>query len=136
MSPPLPNLFYNKIDPLVSSLPKEKQIFRIFFTSSNAYKKEKYELRVTDNDILNEVICTLHLPHYIWVCELSTPNLYKNKEVYAEFIFDATNKEKSSSLLFFRMENYLHLSSKDGNHKEVPGILKSWKNFQHNLGKS
>jgi len=129
--------FFNSIKMFLADIPSEDCIFRLFFTSSNAYKKHKQKkLTYSDgqvNDSLDELICSLCLPHFIWICELSTPAQYKTKKVFGEFVFNATDKDHSSALLFSRMESNLHFPVQSGKNRLKEGSVKEYDNFRQNL---
>jgi len=63
-------------------------ITRTFLTSSKSFKR----MRRSDSlpfGITN-VYCKMAMPKFIWVCELSTPNLFKDGKIAGEILFDAT----------------------------------------------
>lgn len=63
-------------------------VTRIFLTSSKSYKKVRRE-NVVPFGITN-VYCEMPMPKFIWVCEISTPELYKECRITGEILFDAT----------------------------------------------
>jgi hypothetical protein len=63
-------------------------VTRTFLTSSKSYKKMRRGKSLPFG--LADVYCEMAMPKFIWVCEISTPELYKNREISGEIIFDAT----------------------------------------------
>lgn len=39
---------------------------------------------------ITNVYCEMAMPKFIWVCEISTPELYKECRIAGEILFDAT----------------------------------------------
>ena len=76
------------IDACSKVLPFDQIITRTFLTSSKSYKKIRRE-----DDLpfgILKVYLELSMPKFIWVCEISTPELYKDCKIAGEIIFDAT----------------------------------------------
>ncbi len=63
-------------------------VTRIFLTSSKSYKKVRRQKRLPFD--LSDVYCQLRMPKFIWICEISTPEQYKQGKIVGEIIFDAT----------------------------------------------
>lgn len=67
---------------------KNPLILRLFLTSSSEYKK--YRGSTIKSNILKEYYLSLDLPHYIWVMEISTAELYSDNLAIGDIIIDAT----------------------------------------------
>ena len=81
-----PKLGVNANSKLLAS---DNLIKRIFLTSSNAFKA--FRRNTTMPFDLHKSYVQLRMPKFIWVCELSPPDLYPKKEIVGEIIFDATS---------------------------------------------
>ena len=72
-----------------SKLLKHKEVItRIFLTSSKSLKKMRRENPVPFG--ITNVYCEMPMPKFIWVCEISTPELYKECKIAGEILFDST----------------------------------------------
>ena len=40
--------------------------------------------------LVADIYRNLPLPHFVWICEISTPSLYVNHKVLGEIVWDAT----------------------------------------------
>ena len=100
------------IDSCCKVLTKNQLVTRTFLTSSKSYKK------VRRNHILpfgiSKVYAELKMPKFIWVCEISTADLYGRGEVAGELIFDATaNQFDRFSFLVIHYPDFLLLNDRD-----------------------
>ena len=87
-------------------------VTRIFLTSSKSFKKVCREKRLPLN--LSDVYCSLHMPKFVWVCEISTPDLFQDKKVVGEIIFDATaNPNDRFAFLAIHYPDLLVLNNRD-----------------------
>jgi hypothetical protein len=72
------------------SLAARKLVFRLFLTSSRAFKRRLQE-RGMGHPVVAQVYRNLPMPHFIWVCEIADFAEYKSeKKVLGEVIWDAT----------------------------------------------
>ena len=76
------------IDACSKVLPFDQIITRTFLTSSKSYKKVRREDELPFGIL--KVYLEFSMPKFIWVCEISTPKLYKDCKIAGEIIFDAT----------------------------------------------
>lgn len=94
----------NNIVSLISSLAadeitmfdeKPDMVIRLFLTTSKAYK----EFRVCNTDLPEEkrYYSQVSYPKYLWVCEYTTPELYRNHEIIGEFVLDATSSAQNQN---------------------------------------
>jgi hypothetical protein len=87
-------------------------ITRTFLTSSKSFKKMRR------GDLLPfgiaSVYCEMAMPKFIWVCEISTPDLFKDGKVAGEILFDATaNPFDRRAFLSIHYPDFLLLSNRD-----------------------
>ena len=66
-------------------------LLRRFLTTGRSFKKNLQE-RGMGGELVREAYHNLPLPHFVWVCELSTPELYVPgaQRVWGEVVWDAT----------------------------------------------
>ena len=76
------------IDARSSALSFNQIITRTFLTSSKSYKKERRKDTLPFGIL--KVYLELSMPKFIWICEISTPDLYQDGKIVGEIIFDAT----------------------------------------------
>jgi hypothetical protein len=76
-------------------------ILRVFLTSSRSYKQ--YIMHNKEINLkIQEIICELDVPKFIWVGELSTPGWVRKKQINGFIILDATgSKETGDDALLF-----------------------------------
>lgn len=78
---------------------REKPLIkRIFLTTSNSYKS--FILQSDMHIKLKEVIQELVLPKFIWIAELSTPDIYLEGKACGIILIDATGTERVQSIKF------------------------------------
>ena len=63
-------------------------ITRTFLTSSKSFKNKRRKDQVPFG--ISNVYCEMPMPKFIWVCEISTPDLYGKCKIAGEILFDAT----------------------------------------------
>lgn len=84
------------IDAHSASLKKESVIImRQFLTTCRSFKEHLHE-RGMGSDLVKEVYHDIPMPHFIWVCELTTPAMYesRNQKVLGEIVWDATRNAR------------------------------------------
>lgn len=64
-------------------------ILRVYLTTVKSYKKKLNE-RGMGHDKVKKNYLLLPMPHFIWVCEISSPNEYAKEQIWGEIIWDAT----------------------------------------------
>ena len=81
-------------------------IKRIFLTSSRSFKASRRTLHLPLDMQRNYL--ELPMPKFIWVCELSLPDLYPHQQIIGEIIFDATaNHEDRFSFLAIHYPDFI-----------------------------
>lgn len=87
-------------------------VTRIFLTSSKSFKRVCRQKTLPLG--LSDVYCALRMPKFIWVCELSTPELFQQGKVVGEIIFDATaNPHDRLAFLAIHYPDLLLLNDRD-----------------------
>mgnify|MGYP003416546851 FL=1 len=78
---------------------------RIFLATARNYKESRFK-SLSKSYI---VIDNIPLPKFIWVCEISTKELYKENKIFGEIILDATasKHDKFNQLILLRYPNKL-----------------------------
>jgi len=76
-------------DALSEQLREEALICRMFLTTVKSFKKKLAE-RGMGHESVESVYRDIPLPHFIWICEISTREEYKRGNVLGEIIWDAT----------------------------------------------
>jgi len=96
-----------------SRLLKYKDIItRTFLTSSKSFKKRRRGDSLPFG--MSDVYCEMALPKFIWVCEISTPRLFKEGRVVGEIIFDATaNPHDRMAFLSIHYPDFFLLNNRD-----------------------
>ncbi|PLK44408.1 MULTISPECIES: hypothetical protein [Emticicia] len=77
-------------------------LIRYFLTSSRSYKNS-VSSNSTYSDNLKEIILSIALPKFIWICELSTKDSYINDKCHGLILIDATepNAIDTKPIIFF-----------------------------------
>lgn len=100
------------IDARSAKLQYDNIVTRTFLTSSKSFK------RMRRNDSLpfgiSDVYCEMGMPKFIWVCEISSPTLFKSCKIAGEIIFDATaNPNDRMAFLSIHYPGFLLLNDRD-----------------------
>ncbi len=72
-------------------------LMRVFMCASRSLKKHRYEAMQNNNDELCDKYRKIHMPRFIWVCELYTIPSLKKQACVAEIIIDATTSNSHNS---------------------------------------
>ena len=96
-----------------SSLLKYDDIVtRTFLTSSKSFKRKRREKTVPFG--IANVYCEMAMPKFIWVCEISTHELFKEGKIVGEILFDATaNPRDILAFLSIHYPDFLLLNNRD-----------------------
>ena len=87
-------------------------VTRTFLTSSKSFKKAIREENIPFG--IAEVYCEMAMPKFIWVCEISTPELFREGRIAGEIIFDATaNPRDLFAFLSIHYPDLLLLNNRD-----------------------
>jgi hypothetical protein len=87
-------------------------VTRSFLTSSKSFKRMRKGNSVPFN--IADVYCEMPMPKFVWVCEISTPDLFKNGKIVGEILFDATaNPLDRMAFLSIHYPDFLLLNDRD-----------------------
>ncbi|MCK5243654.1 MAG: hypothetical protein KAJ90_00175 [Desulfobacterales bacterium] len=90
----------------------EDIVIRAFLTSSKSFKRMRRGDSVPFG--IANVYCEMAMPKFIWMCELSTPDLFKDGRIAGEILFDATaNPRDIMAFLSIHYPDFLLLNNRD-----------------------
>jgi hypothetical protein len=90
----------------------ENIVTRTFLTSSKSFKRVRRGTAVPFG--ISNVYSESAMPKFIWVCEISTPDLFKNGKISGEILFDATaNPHDRMAFLSIHYPDFLLLNDRD-----------------------
>lgn len=93
-------------------LKQEDIVTRTFLTSSKSFKRMRRGDAVPFG--IGDVYCEMPMPKFIWICELSTPELFKEGKIVGEILFDATaNPYDRMAFLSIHYPDFLLLNDRD-----------------------
>lgn len=127
-----------KLKYILKELNKPPWVTRLFLTTNSAFKRRKLEKNIIEGniDILSYMISYFKFPHFIWVMEISSIELYKDGFCLGEIVIDSTANATENQIIYIRIGNSLFFS--DENNKPQ---IKQFRNesqvfyqFTHNLG--
>ncbi len=87
-------------------------ITRSFLTSTKSFK----QMRRGDSVpfCIGDVYCEMPMPKFIWVCEISTPDLFKEGKIVGEILFDSSaNPFDRMAFLAIHYPDFLLLNNRD-----------------------
>lgn len=79
-----------------SALSRKTLLLRIFLTTGTSFKGRVLE-RGMGHESVSKVYRYLPMPHFVWVCEISTPKLFEDRRVLGEIVWDATRNAYETS---------------------------------------
>lgn len=71
-------------------------VTRVFLTSGRSFKR-RAAARGMGHELVQKLYRNLPLPHFVWICEFSTSDLYREHQVLGELIWDATRNVAEQS---------------------------------------
>jgi len=90
----------------------ENIVTRTFLTSSKSFKRMRRGDSVPFG--ISNVYCEMAMPKFIWVCEISTPELFQDGKISGEILFDATaNPHDRMAFLSIHYPDFLLLNDRD-----------------------
>jgi len=90
----------------------EDVITRTFLTSSKSFKKMRRGDSLPFG--IASVYCEMAMPKFIWVCEISTHDLFKDGKIAGEILFDATANPRDTMAFFsIHYPDFLLLNDRD-----------------------
>src|ERR1051326_1567576 len=81
---------------------KGPYVTRLFITTGTAFKKKKLD---TPSDQASAFVTKLHLPHFLWVMEVSPIQIYKKRLVTTEIVLDPTAGFFEEGTIYMRVGN-------------------------------
>jgi len=112
----------------------EPFVHRLFVTSSSAFKRRKLAAALSGPDPASSLVASLHLPHFLWVMEISPIDAYKNGICTAEIVLDATAGSAEDGIIYMRVGDQMHFAGKTQTiWKKVSGP-NQFPQYTHNLG--
>lgn len=112
-------------------------VTRMFVTTSAALKRRKLEKSLAAGKVTDPFavkIADMHLPHFVWVMEVSPLELYRQGTCTTEIVLDTTANSLEECLLYARAGGKLLLNNKVIEIKN-PGLhLGTFAQYTHNLG--
>ena len=73
-----------------------KMVLRVFLTTCKSFREKLFDRNIENADF-GRIYRNIPLPHFIWVCEISTPELISKHELIGEIIWDATRNEHEAT---------------------------------------
>lgn len=73
---------------------------RVFMASSRTFKRERDSIFRTGNPAAQRMFNRIPFPKFVWVCEISVPELLKKGKVLGEIVIDATASADAKSNSF------------------------------------
>lgn len=112
----------------------EPFVCRLFVAGSSAFKRRKLASALSESDPASSLVANLHLPHFLWVMEISPVDLYKAGTCTAEIVLDATAGSAEDGIIYMRIGDQMHVAGKSQTiWKKIDGP-KQFTQYTHNLG--
>jgi hypothetical protein len=73
----------------ISDLKDKALVLRIFLTTSRNYKSSRFE----SLEHSYKIIDSLPMPKFVWICEISTLDLYRQNKIIGEIVLDPTSSK-------------------------------------------
>lgn len=109
-------------------------ITRLYLTTNTAFKRRKIYISSNKNeDKLCFVVSKIWMPHFVWVMEISTPDLYKQGLCIAEIAIDSTANVMEDPRIYLRIGNTLICGTEEKTYDEAPTVFQQ---YTHNLGET
>ncbi len=125
---------FNEYKSELKKIARSPWVIRLFLTTAKSFKMQKNKFDKGNKNIrFGLILAQLSLPHFIWVMEVSSIDLYKKGECISELIMDPTAGNKEDSTLYLRLGNDLVISDFE---RKIPltDSAKTFPQYSHNLG--
>lgn len=112
-------------------------VTRLFVTTANALKRRKLEKSLIEGKVTDPFavkISEMHLPHFVWVMEVSPLKLYKRKQCTTEIVLDTTANGLEECLIYARVGAKLILNNNFVELRNSKLNLSMFAQYTHNLG--
>jgi hypothetical protein len=126
--------YYKKLKKQLAGVQPGPWVIRLFLTTNSSFKRRKIEMSRYGNgsiDSLCRFVSFLNMPHFIWVMELSTVDLYKKGSCLAEIVIDSTANERDPMVIYMRYGNTIILAESE---KRFDDQREFFPQYTHNLG--
>lgn len=113
-------------------------VFRVFLTTCKSFKKKLFDRNLENTDF-GKIYRNIPLPHFIWICEISTKELINEQKVIGEIIWDATRNEHETNFgiaVHHRNQLYIDTGSifnKNDNYQKFEITEESYPLYINNL---
>jgi hypothetical protein len=113
----------------------EPFVTRLFVTNSSSFKMRKLAYAKSGHDLASGLVVNLHLPHFVWVMEVSPLALYEKGLCTAELLFDATAGSAEEGVIYVRIGKQMYFArAKTTVWKKIEDALEQFPQYTHNLG--
>lgn len=113
----------------------EPFVTRLFVTSCSSFKRRKLEYARSGPDRASSLVVNLHLPHFVWVMELSPVDLYRKGLCTAEVVLDATAGAEEEGMIYIRIGKKVYFArEKTTIWNEIDDAREQYPQYTHNLG--
>lgn len=112
-------------------------VTRLFVTTAAALKRRKLEKALVAGKVADPFaikIAELHLPHFVWVMEVSPLELYRDGNCTTEIVLDTTANGLEDCLLYARTGGKLILNDTVFELRNARLNLRIFAQYTHNLG--
>lgn len=123
------SLVYSFLSVLDKEKPLPSMVVRVFLSSCRSFKNFIARNPDIKNNGVKRKIISIDMPKFVWLAELSTPEMSQNGKANGIIIIDATEPEKANILGSFINNKFLTLL--DGEFKEEELPLQPFKIFNN-----
>ncbi len=113
----------------------EPFVTRLFVTNSSSFKRRKLAYAKAGSDRACSLVVNLHLPHFVWIMELSPLALYPKGLCTAEIVLDATAGSAEEGVIYIRIGKQIYFARERttvwNKIEDAPG---QFPQYTHNLG--
>jgi hypothetical protein len=110
------------LDPAALGFAAGDLVYRIFLTSSRSFKRFRTERAIPNG--IGELYRQIPLPKFVWVCEITTKNLYARREVLGEIVWDATASQYDDfSFIVLHLPGRVIVNDRDSSKLDESGFL-------------
>jgi hypothetical protein len=110
-------------------------VSRLFVTNAAAFKRRKLAQAKAGPDRAAGLVTNIHLPHFVWIMELSPLELYKKEICTAEIVMDATAGPEDEGVIYIRIGRQVFFArEKSTVWSRIEGALEQFPQYTHNLG--
>lgn len=113
----------------------EPFVTRLFVTNSSSFKKRKLAYAKSGRDRACSLVVNLHLPHFVWVMEVSPLALYEKGLCTAEILLDATAGAAEEGVIYVRIGKQMYFAGERSTvWKKIEDAPEQFPQYTHNLG--